>query len=203
MKQKTGRKLLSFLLTLAMVLGLVPGMSLTALAAKADDQTGNCGDNVNYKLEDTDGDGKYDKLSISGTGAMTDYDAKNNTSPWKNSSENIKTIIIENGVTSIGNHAFRYCEGLTSVSIPGSVTTIGDSAFLNCKGLTNVSIPVGVTSIGEEAFWWCSGLTSVSIPNSVTNIKNGAFTSCQGLTNVTLPDSVKNLVQMYSIIVSA
>ena len=177
MKHKTRTKALSWLLSLALVLSLLSGMSLTALAAKADDQTGNCGDNVNYKLEDTDGDGKYDKLSISGTGAMTDYGASNNTSPWKSSSETIKTIIIENGVTSIGNHAFRYCKGLTSVSIPGSVTSIGDSAFLNCQGLTSLSIPVGVTSIGEDAFWWCSGLTSVSIPNSVTNIKNGAFTS--------------------------
>ena len=187
------KKMLGIILGLGLALGLMPGMGLTALAAKADDQTGNCGDNVNYKLEDTDGDDKYDKLSISGTGAMTDYNVFDKKSPWKDSSENIKTIIIENGVTSIGNHAFRYCEGLTSLSIPGSVTTIGDYAFFYCKGLTSLSIPVGVTSIGEEAFCWCSGLTSVSIPNSVTNIKNGAFTSCKGLTNVTLPDSVTNL----------
>ena len=78
-------------------------------------------------------------------------------------------------VTSIGNYAFYYCDGLTSVTIPNSVTSIGGSAFSGCSGLTSVSIPNSVTSIGENAFSGCSGLTSVTIPNSVTSIGNRAF----------------------------
>ena len=77
-------------------------------------------------------------------------------------------------VTSIGELAFVWCEGLTSVTIPNSVTCIGDNAFERCSGLTSVTIPNSVTSIGYLAFN-CSGLTSVTIPNSVTSIGSGAF----------------------------
>ena len=78
-------------------------------------------------------------------------------------------------VTSIGNHAFDSCSGLTSVTIPNSVTSIGEYAFKTCKGLTSVSIPNSVTSIGAAAFGNCSGLTSVTIGSGVTSIGNRAF----------------------------
>ena len=73
-------------------------------------------------------------------------------------------------VTSIGNHAFYECTGLTSVTIPNTVTSIGSRAFHLCSGLTSVTIPNSVTSIGDGAFRSCSGLTSIEIPNSVTSI---------------------------------
>ena len=91
---------------------------------------------------------------------------------------------IPNGVTSIGDDAFSYQDGLTSVNIPSSVTSIGSSAFNNCKGLTSVTIPGSVTSIGSTAFNGCSGLTSVTIPSSVTSIGSGAFDSCNGLKSI-------------------
>ena len=78
-------------------------------------------------------------------------------------------------VTSIGNHAFDSCSGLTSVTIPNSVTSIGEYAFKTCKGLTSVTIPNSVTSIGAAAFGNCSGLTSVTIGSGVTSIGNRAF----------------------------
>ena len=96
-------------------------------------------------------------------------------------------------VTSIGNEAFWYCDGLTSVTIPNSVTSIGESAFDGCSGLTSVTIPNSVTSIGESAFYGCSGLTSVTIPNSVTSIGNHAFQYCSGLTSVTIGNSVTSI----------
>ena len=96
-------------------------------------------------------------------------------------------------VTSIGNHAFRYCSGLTSITIPNSVTSIGRYAFDKCSRLTSVIIPNSVTSIGEGAFKECSGLTSVTIPNSVTSIGDGAFHSCSGLTSITIPNSVTSI----------
>ena len=88
-------------------------------------------------------------------------------------------------VTSIGNEAFWYCDGLTSVTIPNSVTSIRESAFDGCSGLTSVTIPNSVTSIEYGAFYGCSGLTSVTIGNSVTSIGEWAFESCSGLTSVT------------------
>ena len=91
---------------------------------------------------------------------------------------------IPNGVTSIGDYAFSYQDGLTSVTIPNSITSIGSGAFYNCKGLTSVTIPGSITSIGSTAFNGCSGLTSVTIPSSVTSIGSGAFDSCNGLKSI-------------------
>ena len=96
-------------------------------------------------------------------------------------------------MTSIGNYAFEYCEGLTSITIPNSVASIGYSAFYGCSGLTSITIPNSVTSIGNYAFEGCSGLTSVVIPNSVTSIGVRAFTRCSGLTSITIPNSVTSI----------
>ena len=102
-------------------------------------------------------------------------------------------VVIPNGVTSIGDYAFRDCSELTSITIPESVTSIGDSAFAWCRGLTSVTIPAGVTSIGDGAFSGCSGLTSITIPDSVTSIGVCAFYGCNRLTSVTIPDSVTEI----------
>ena len=100
---------------------------------------------------------------------------------------NITSVVIPDGVTSIGNNAFQYCYNLTSVTIPDSVTSIGESAFSRCYNLTSVTIPDSVTSIGNNAFSGCSNLTSVTIPSSVTSIGGGAFSRCKNLTSVTIP----------------
>ena len=81
-------------------------------------------------------------------------------------------------VTSIGESAFFWCDGLTSITIPNSVTSIGENAFAYCSGLTSITIPNSVTSIGDNAFYACRGLTSITIPNSVTSIGNYAFAYC-------------------------
>ena len=115
------------------------------------------------------------------------------TAPWDSQRDKIKTVVIKDGVTSIGKYAFFWCSGLTSITIPNSVTSIGEHAFANCSGLTSITIPNSVTSIGDGAFSSCSGLTSITIPNSVTSIGNGAFLGCSGLTSITIPNSVKSI----------
>ena len=102
-------------------------------------------------------------------------------------------ITIPEGVTSIGNGAFCYCDSLTSVTIPEDVTSIGESAFQYCRSLTNVSIGNNVITIGDSAFYGCENLTSVTIPDSVTSIGNSAFYGCENLTSVTIPDSVTSI----------
>lgn len=131
-------------------------------------------------------------LTISGNGDMGDYDTSHydKIAPW---GESITSVIIENGVTSIGSDAFSDCIGLTSVTIPDSVTSIGSAAFYGCTGMTSVTIPDSVTSIGLFAFYGCSGLTSIDISNSVTSIDDFVFANCTGLTSVTIPDSVTSI----------
>ncbi|GHT14106.1 hypothetical protein AGMMS4956_11330 [Bacteroidia bacterium] len=130
-------------------------------------------------------------LTITGTGAMAAYSTGPSAS--RTSINSIKTVVINNGVTSIGRSAFSSCSSLTSITIPNSVTSIGDAAFLYCSGLTEVTIPNSVTSIGSSAFSSCSGLTEVTIPNSVTSIGSSAFSSCSGLTSVTIGNSVTSI----------
>ena len=131
-------------------------------------------------------------LNISGMGAMKDYGYDSNRNPvYKNS--NVKKVVIEDGVTSIGESAFFYCSSLTSITIPDSVTSIGDYAFFNCSSLTSITIPDSVTSIGDYAFRGCSSLTSITLPDSVTSIGDCAFVFCVGLSSITLPDSVTSI----------
>ena len=195
-------KSLKWLLTLACLLAALCALTLAANAEIVD--SGACGDNLTWTLDDTG------TLAVSGTGAMYGYSA-----PWgvsKSNAYRVKTVVIQNGVTSIGGYAFSGCSSLTSVTIPNSVTSIGSSAFEDCTGLTKVNIsnlaswcgisfsnyssnpltyahhlylngkevtklviPDGVTSIGEYAFRGCTGLTSVMIPDSVTSIGSSAF----------------------------
>jgi len=140
-------------------------------------ESGTCGDNLTWTL-DSEG-----TLTISGTGDMTG-------SPWDPYSEDIYKVIIEYGVTSIGEYAFYNCSGLTHITIPDSITEIGGGAFTGCSGLTEIAIPNGVTKIDHHTFDGCEGLTSITIPDSVTHIADFAFVCCEGLTSVTIPDSV-------------
>ena len=132
-------------------------------------------------------------LNISGTGAMKDYNSDDNPSPASQKKDSVKKVVIEDGVTSIGDSAFSYCSSLTNITIPDSVTSIGDSAFSGCWDLTSITIPDSITTIGESAFSGCSGLTSITIPNSVTSIGAYAFSGCRSLTSITIPDSVTSI----------
>ena len=176
------KKIISLLLSLAMLLTITSGLNLTAYAAV---QTGKCGDNVTYSLDTSTG-----VLTISGTGDMADYSGYDDSPFYYNSS--VKTVIIENGVTSIGKHAFQGCASLISITILNSVTSIGDSAFYNCTSLTNITIPNSVTSISRHAFCNCTSLKSVTIPNSVTSIGSSVFYNCTSLTSIEVSGNNKN-----------
>ena len=105
----------------------------------------------------------------------------------------LTSVDIPNGVKIIGEGVFEGCENLTHVKIPNSVTSIGNSAFEGCKSLTSVMIPNSVTKIGYGAFCWCNRLSSVTIPNSVTNIGTYSFWGCTGLTSVEIPNSITSI----------
>ena len=143
-------------------------------------------DNLTWKL-DADG-----TMTISGTGAMKDYGYSANQSPAYNNLK-VKKVVIEKGVTNIGNWAFSECNSLTSITIPGNVESIGESAFYSCDNLTDVTLQDGVKSIGNSAFIWCNKLTNIVLPNSITSIEGFAFKDCTSLTSITIPDGVTSI----------
>lgn len=145
---------------------------------------GECGDNVRFTLNENG------LLTISGSGPMRDFKLNVSDMPWFNERAMITKVKIQNGVTTIGNGAFRACTALTSVTISESVTKIDVGAFSSCAGLTGVRIPDSVTKIGVGAFAGCATLAGVKIPDRITEISWGTFAGCEALTSVTIPHSV-------------
>ncbi|MBR2299461.1 MAG: leucine-rich repeat domain-containing protein [Alphaproteobacteria bacterium] len=156
-------------------------------------------------------------LTISGTGALPEYDYNTyKYTPWYKQRANISSIVIEDGITSIGNYAFQNQNNVTSLSLPNSLTSIGSSAFSGANKLESAVIPDSVTSLGSRVFENASSLSnltignsvssiggfsfagtaisSVNIPDSVSEIGGYAFNNCKSLTSVTIPDSVTNIV---------
>ncbi|MCD7853287.1 MAG: leucine-rich repeat protein [Oscillospiraceae bacterium] len=187
MNKRIGNRLLSFFVVGCLCVSLLPGAALAAdteetvdpdsyisdisaddadaVGEPADDAepvtgeevytaavsyatSGTCGDNLTWTLED-------DVLTISGEGEMEDYDP---FAPWYWQCSSITTVVIEDGITSIGNYAFFGFSSLESVTIPDSVTSIGFEAFYYCSNLTSVTIGRGVTYIGHHAFSLCNNL---------------------------------------------
>ena len=107
--------------------------------------------------------------------------------------ENLTSVVIPDGVTSIGKYAFSGCKSLTSVIIPNSVKTIDTSAFSSCTSLTNVKISDGISSIDAFVFENCSSLTNINIPDTVTTIGQYAFYDCRSLASITIPDTVTSI----------
>ena len=164
----------SMLILLAvLMLLLAPATQLRANAA----ETGTCGENLTWTLDDAG------TLTISGTGAMDDYIYYAAT-PWYSHREAIKSVVLENGITNIGEHAFNDCENLSSITIPDSVTGIGQRAFAACESLTSITIPEGVTAIYFDTFLSCKSLSSITLPVSVTRIAEWAFAGCKNLSVV-------------------
>ncbi len=131
-------------------------------------------------------------LYISDDGPMAD-NITSDKRPWNAYRGEIQTVVIEKGVTNIGDSVFARCTSLTSVTIPDGVTRIAAAAFDNCSSLTSVEIPDGVTWIGERAFRGCSNMKSVTIPGSVGKIEREVFYGCSSLTSVTIPDSITSI----------
>lgn len=143
--------------------------------------SGNCGDGIAWTLFD---DGE---LIIGGNGAIADYGSY---TLWGGHNSDIKKVVIENGITKIGNKAFYDCVNLKKVEISDSVTDIGEMAFCFCTELDGVVIPDSVSGIGESAFASCTNLKNLTIANGVRNIGDFAFYGCISLDGVIIPDGV-------------
>lgn len=163
-------------------------VATTGIITTSETSDNKIGDNITYTLGD---DGT---LTISGTGEMYNYKSDgwvdDIDSPF-HCNEEIKSVIIENGVTNIGDSVFHTCKNLERVEIPESVTAINYRAFANCEKLNSITLPDNLTYIGGWAFEKCGGLTDIIIPDSVVTIDKYAFTECNGLTKMTIPAGVK------------
>ena len=148
---------------------------------------GSCGADLTFVFEESTG-----ILTISGSGAMTAFGSAGAV-PWSSFRSAIKAIVIESGVTTIGNYAFYGCnnEFFTSISIPQGVTSIGNSAFQGCTHITSVALPSTLRTIGSNAFH-SNAFTSIIIPEGVTTISS-AFPNCASLTSITIPSTVRSL----------
>lgn len=163
---------------------LLVGMPVSA----SDNISDKCGDNLTWNFDSSTG-----KLVISGTGGMWGWSWNLNYPSWSwikhNLKEKIKTVSIEEGVTSIGGCAFTGCNYLTDVHLPSSIETIGPGAFEGCTALENINIPVGTKHIGDDAFERCINLTHIVIPKSVTHLGYWSFHGT-GLHSITIPEGV-------------
>lgn len=167
---------LAVLLTALLILQMLP---VPALAAGR--KTGVCGEGLTWSLDLSSG-----VLTITGTGAMTDYDLY--SLRWNGLEAVIKSVVIHDGVTSIGAYAFYNCANLRSVSIPRSVDRIGEAAFEICDNLTEADLPAGLTRIAPFTFSGCFSLKRVELPDGLTVIDNSAFTDCTGLEQIQIPE---------------
>ena len=156
-----------------------------------DTVSGDCGangKNLQWELNRNTG-----KLTITGSGDMPNWLTSNNVPPWFEWKDEITSVEIGEGATSIGSSAFCYCGNLRSITIPDSVNSIGRYAFYRCGSLDNVVIPNGVKTIGNYTFHDCEGLTNIRLPEGLTGIGEQAFYNCVGLRSVTIPDSVESI----------
>ncbi len=189
--KKLFKKSLAVILTALMLMSTVP---ITVSAAEA--TVGSVGPRSGYTGDCTwilDDEGT---LTISGNGEMRDYESDGSYysyAPWSYTELHCSKVIIEDGVTYIGNCAFAYCDDLTSITIPDSVTNIGEMAFYNCKNLTEIIIPNSVATIGSWSFTGCEKLESATLSNALTEISESTFHGCTSLSEITIPNSVTKI----------
>jgi len=173
---------------------------------------GTCGENATWHFEPKKG-----VLTISGTGYFSGFEGTSGGRKyyWGNYIDAIKKIVVGDGITTVGSHAFDGCKNAVEVTLPESVNelvygTFNDCSslksivlpgniselywtFRNCTSLTDVILPTTITEIGEGTFFGCSSLTEIDIPDNVTAIGNAAFANCTGFTEFTIPEQITEI----------
>lgn len=179
------RKIMVFVVAILMVMMLVPG---EAFAASEIVNSGQMGDDVYWTL-DSDC-----VLTVRGTGPTWDeaYYTHNWSSITRNGKQYLpKKIVIEDGVTYLGDWLFSMLDRVTSVEMADSVTEMGHNVFNSCEKLVDVRLSRNLTSIVYHNFWFCQELSAIEIPDKVVSIEGGAFSHCKNLTSITIPNGIK------------
>ena len=216
--KKIKKLFLSILLTFIVVLALAPVKKVFAAEIVAEgnvvnnyffiiDYDGNIIDYYNpgdeglkWKL---DAEGCF---TVSGKGDMNDWindyyqkyykshrSGSYSSTSWDDYNDQIKTVIIEEGVTGIGSGSFKDCKNLTSVILPDSLTRIGELAFSGCENLASINFPEHLTSIGAWAFEECANLDSAEFSDNLLSIGDCAFYGCKKLKKISIPTNLLNM----------
>lgn len=178
------KHIITLLLALFLICMVTPAASAAELIA-----FGRCGENLYWNL-DSEG-----TLTISGKGAMSNYDSVPSqgvwNTPWYNYKSRITAIVVEDGVTHIGREAFHYYySNVTKVVLPDTLESIGDQAFYHCTALAEITFPDSLTHIGELAFAHCESLREIALPDGIAAVEYCAFYSCDSLRSISLPGSL-------------
>ena len=191
------------MLTAALLFGLIPAPFLNAQEARAEialpsgPTEGAFGDSLTWTLTpDTEAEwdleqGEPYRLTLSGSGEMPNLEALS-APPWSGHRDYITSLVLSEGITSIGDNVFCNSSSLTSVQLPSTLTVIGNRAFTSCLSLARVSLPDSVTKIGERAFESCKSLTSVQCGSGLLEIANCAFQST-ALSDIQLQEGLKRI----------
>ena len=200
------KRLISLLLAFSMMLTFLPAGAVSAFAEE-NSHTYNCGENVTATLSRNNDEEETYTLTIKGNGPMANYDGSSDSSyaPWYEKIQNITRIIVEDGVTTLGDNILYYSyldsnskfhsfhPNLYEVELPEGLSYIGARAFCDSPNLTKVKIPSTVTKIKDGAFLGCTGLTKIELPPQLEEVGYSSFYGCSGLTEITIPSSVKTI----------
>ena len=183
--------MISLLLSLVLLAGMTAVVPTVGAAETQSEQTGASGTtgSCTWSLSGT-------VLTISGNGRMKDYNVSYGTKPpW---GTNITQVIVNYGVTYIGEDAFYGCENLTEVHLAdGTLTEIGESAFSMCKNLEEIVIPDSVETIQSYVFGYCFALKEVTLSKNLSFLGFDAFLRCHALEHIELPDSITSLLYVH------
>lgn len=206
------KRLISLLLAFSMMLTFLPAGAVSAFAEE-NTLTYDCGETPNTVTatlsRNSDGEDTY-TLTITGNGPMANYDryitsSNNSYAPWYEKIQNITQLIVEGGVTTLGDNILYYSysdsnndfhsfhPNLREVKLPEGLSCIGASAFCDSPELTEVKIPSTVTKIKQSAFSGCTGLTKIELPPQLEEVGYSSFYGCSRLTEITIPSSVKTI----------
>ena len=189
------KKITSLIIVLAMLVTTLFCFNVTsAFAAKP--TSGTCGNNVKWNLNTTTG-----VLTLTGKGATKDYGetALKGIAPWNESRELIKSIVVGEGITSLGQLLFNKCTVAESVSLPSTLTKMSDTkvpkygTFRECTSLKSVTMPANLEMIGSYCFLDCTALTTVILNDKLTSIGDYAFNGCTALKSIKFPDSLTSI----------
>ena len=173
------KRMISIFVALVMMIGLLPIMASAATS-------GSCGDNATWSY-----DVATQTLTISGTGAMYDYEYDKR--PWYEYEDSITTVVVNSGITYLGNNVFNNFENLVNATLPESVTSVGTNVFRYCKKLEALTLPNKLQAIGAYMFYGCRKLNNILIPESVTQISDNAFLDCSAFTTFNVPKNVRTI----------